>query len=1338
MRRVVFIFVIFSAVSVCPGAVITVDDDGPADFNNIQAAINDANDGDIVEVQPGIYTGNGNRDIDFKGKAITVRGATGDANDCVIDCQADSNNPHRGFKFVSGEDSNSVVEAFTIKNGYGPEEDVSGTGNLKSAGGAIYCKESQPTISSCILRDNFAKQGGAVCNSHSRTKIDNCILTDNLAYWGGGIYNSYDSDATVNRCIISENVASLTGAATPPPSGGGIYNAFYSSSIISDCTIINNSAGYQGGGIANLYYSHSDMTDCIISNNTAAHYGGGIHNYSHCEPIIARCTISNNSADYGGGISNDNSEPDISNCIINDNTSIRGGGIYNDSSNPSIINSTISGNSAEDGGGMANIGNSYPTVTHCIFWGNLAVSDEDEIFNGAFVISYSDIAGCGGSGAGWDISLGTDGGGNIDADPCFIDDYHISSDSPCFDAGDPCYIPDINGTDIDGDPRVIVRIDMGADEIYCGMSPLIVVKPGTLNYEAQGLSSGEQSQQISVSNYGAGVLNWQISEPNDCDWLAVFPMSGQVDTGESNDVEITVNPDVASYGTQCYQLQVVAPDAENSPQVVTVNLQVLGPVMKVEPTNLDISAARDAIVQEPFEIRNTGYDIIHWSIETPNDCNWLSVEPLSGECAHNEGDTVIVTVDANGLDNGEYFTELFIHSLECSSKSVTLRLFVYTPNEIYVPQDYPTIQEAIDSSIYGDIIKVATGTYFENITLKNGVALIGQDPSNTIIDGNNIDSVVYSQDCDKYTILEGFTITNGYAATCAGLGGGMYNCGSNLTIANCVFSFNLARYGGGMYNSRGSSPMITNCTFSDNSADASGGGIFNISVSPTITKCTFNGNTAVSRGGGICCVYNVNLKVEDCIFSGNTAVSNVGGGFDGDGGGMYSIGGNSTVINCDFIDNTASNNGGGLYCEESELEVTDCVFRGNTAFGGGGMSNSESNSIVTNCTFSGNKAFLATYGSGHGGGMYNTGSNLTVTNCAFVGNLAIGEWGLGGGMDNSGSNLMVTNCTFNGNWAHYFGGGMLNFGGDYITVTNCVLWANTATLYPQIYDSDFLIISYSDIEGGWEGEGNIDADPCFADPGYWDPNGTPADANDDFWVGGDFHLQSQAGRWDANSQSWVTDSNISECIDAGDPNSDWTAELWPHGKRINMGAYGGTPQASMSLSDVGSIADLDNDGDVDYNDLKLFTGKWSVEQVLLAEDFDRNGKVDFKDYAIFANEWFNEGLPEPTITYEIIQCGGGPLATVLEETRFTVTVEGKYIHFEDVMVANCCATELWLEMYVEGEQIIIFEKEYGGFCLCICDNPVEAELGPFKPGTYTLEVYEDWGGFIGSTIVVIE
>jgi hypothetical protein len=142
------------------------------------------------------------------------------------------------------------------------------------------------------------------------------------------------------------------------------------------------------------------------------------------------------------------------------------------------------------------------------------------------------------------------------------------------------------------------------------------------------------------------------------------------------------------------------------------------------------------------------------------------------------------------------------------------------------------------------------------------------------------------------------------------------------------------------------------------------------------------------------------------------------------------------------------------------------------------------------------------------------------------------------------------------------------------------------------------------VQGGWPGQGNIDADPLFADSNS-----------------GDYHLKSQAGRWDPDSASWIKDDVTSLCIDAGDPSSDWASELWPHGKRINMGAFGGTTQASMSQSSLGNVADLNNDGTVDWQDFARFTDSWQADAMPLAEDLDRNGIVDFRDVAILGDNW---------------------------------------------------------------------------------------------------------------------
>ena len=100
---------------------------------------------------------------------------------------------------------------------------------------------------------------------------------------------------------------------------------------------------------------------------------------------------------------------------------------------------------------------------------------------------------------------------------------------------------------------------------------------------------------------------------------------------------------------------------------------------------------------------------------------------------------------------------------------------------------------------------------------------------------------------------------------------------------------------------------------------------------------------------------------------------------------------------------------------------------------------------------------------------------------------------------------------------------------------------------------------------------------------------------------------------------WIVDGVTSPCIDAGDPNSDWTAELWPHGKRINMGAYGGTSQASMSPLDIGHKCDLNHDDVVDLADFYYLFDRWLDDGIQLAEDVDRDQRVNVVDFVECVN-----------------------------------------------------------------------------------------------------------------------
>jgi predicted outer membrane repeat protein len=239
---------------------------------------------------------------------------------------------------------------------------------------------------------------------------------------------------------------------------------------------------------------------------------------------------------------------------------------------------------------------------------------------------------------------------------------------------------------------------------------------------------------------------------------------------------------------------------------------------------------------------------------------------------------------------------------------------------------------------------------------------------------------------------------------------------------------------------------------------------------------------------------------------------------------MFNRYSNLAITNCTFSGNSSEFGSGGVMNNGySELIITNCSFSGNSAVNGGAMGNGASNLVITNCTFTGNSAVGtgATYMGG--GAINNSGSNLAITNCTFNGNAAF----TGGAMHNGDSSSTVTNCTFSDNSASEDGGAMYNYRSSDPVLTNCILWGNGPQ---EIFNDDDsnAIITYSDVQGGWEGVGNIDIDPLFVDP-----------------CNGDYHLFED-----------------SPCIDAGDPNyaagpneTDLDGNPRVVNGRVDMGAY---------------------------------------------------------------------------------------------------------------------------------------------------------------------------------------
>jgi hypothetical protein len=626
------------------------------------------------------------------------------------------------------------------------------------------------------------------------------------------------------------------------------------------------------------------------------------------------------------------------------------------------------------------------------------------------------------------------------------------------------------------------------------------------------------------------------------------------------------------YGSHSCQLTVSDPNASNSPQTVTVTLDVVRPEIGVSPASVGFECNVDDpnTFTQALTISNNGYDTLNWRIA--EDYDWLSIEPAAGQCT-TEPNEVTLTVNPAGLEIGTYTCSLTITDENASNSPVTVpvSLHIYRAGERHVPTEYPTIRQAIDAAAAGDHVIIHPGRY--GSSQYSAIYYRGKAITVRSIDPTDPNIVAV-------TILEN-------AAICFDKGEGRGSVLDGLTINGSINCFI-------------SSPVIKNCIVAKTSSYIPP--IFGIDVyqgNPHIQNCIFTGmmGRQGEAGTSIRVVNNRAIPgdtiIENCLFSIKyhdayrvDAIEILQG---------HATIVNTTIAHCLVNVNNASYpfwpTGAGLFIRESDVSIQNSIIWGNR--GGYDFQIAVHNSSpifgdplnsrvdISYSNVEGGREKILIFPDSDAYFTYQQTGILPDPNLVDPATLLWGQ----GNIDTDPLFAREPNDGGDGWFAIYD----QEIGWDYSPLYN----NDCGDFHLKSQTGRFVWDGFA--RADFNQDKQVDLADFTALAGIWHlltTNGWayyPYDLNEDYKIGledlslfCDDYLQPRV------FGAWVSDEVTSPCIDAGDPNDPaWQNELWPHGERINMGAYGGTPQASLSPNPAGNPPDLNHDAAVDQTDWPL-------------------------------------------------------------------------------------------------------------------------------------------------------